>query len=170
NFLGITSDGRTPLRLRVQTEASRRQEEFRQLIGNRPNVAAGARAFVSSANQPDSSAPQLTDGRFGEDNQVVGLPGGCFVVDLGRPQTVAALLWSRDRLCELNYNGITDYEIEVSDDGQQWKPVLQVRGNREVWGRFDKFEPVTARFVRLQVRTSSYEPVVDEVEVYGVAR
>lgn len=167
NFLGITADGRTPLRLRVQDEASRRHAELEKIIGGRVNLATRARAFVSAPNQPDRDAPGLTDGLFGEENQVEGDVGCSFTVDLGEPRPVAALLWSRDRKCELNFNWITAYEIEVSADGKDWKSVAQVNKNKDGWGRTDSFDPVTTRFVRLRVLQSSYQPIVDEMEVYG---
>jgi hypothetical protein len=63
-------------------------------------------------------------------------------VDLGEDKTIggASVLWWRARA--------THYALQVSDDGQEWRDVVQVENGQ---GPMDihRFDPVRARYVRL---------------------
>jgi len=146
-----------------------------------PNLAAakrGAKPWVLNPQRhPNRHEPEyLNDGQYGNgrsiisrgDNKVRGL----FRVDLGRVATVGSVTWSRDRTAIPGTHGYRDrlpthYRIEVSVDGQVWKPVHEVTDNTRADGRRDRFAACQARYVQLVVlKTDGLPPCLDELEVF----
>ncbi|MBU4211382.1 MAG: discoidin domain-containing protein, partial [Verrucomicrobia bacterium] len=132
-------------------------------------AASGAKARVLNPH-PATNSPCLHDGLYGNTHSVISAGKEApweFCLDLGREETIASVVWSRDRSLEAYGDRMAvDYRIEVSGDAQAWKTVATVMDNKTGAGRRDSFPPVKARHVRMVVlKTNGLPPCLDELEV-----
>ena len=107
-----------------------------------PDLARGKRAFASSGEQGEHRAELAFDDNIATRWQGEPRDNEWLAVDLGAPQRIGRvhLSW------ETAY--ASEYRIEVSDDGQNWRSVYataQSEGGEEDIS----FAPVTARYVRM---------------------
>lgn len=88
------------------------------------------------------------------------------IVDLSKAEEIDRVVWT-------NWNHTltpTDYTIDVSVDGVNWRTMKQVKGGGErADGErvIETFEPVTARWVRMDVKDTldNDAPAISEIEV-----
>jgi cytochrome c551/c552 len=111
-------------------------EELEVWSGER-NLAPGAKLTASSTRKADDNAEAyaaslLNDGLF--DRRWFAAAGGpvTLTVELPRAASIDRLSWSRDRAggFQGKFEGspISDYVIEVSNDGSHWQPVASSDG------------------------------------------
>ena len=117
--------------LAADRKSSPSLDEFEVLSGG-ANLALHARVTArktrSSMDDKAFYQPELlTDGKF-DANWISGDSGtGQVTVDLGEPRRIDKVQWSRDRLGAFQGRFLsqvpTQYRVEVSLDGQQWRQV-----------------------------------------------
>jgi hypothetical protein len=101
------------------------------------NVAlatAGAKVTARSTRTADGdatyySADHLIDGKF-DTHWISGEKGGQCTIELPRVETISRVVWSNDRTRSFERPFSTEYEIEVSLDGQAWTKVADHSGRR----------------------------------------
>lgn len=125
------------------------------------NLALNAKATASSRESDSLSAANVTDGnpynRWGSqhsDPQWIRL-------DLGKPKTFSCivLFWEAHS---------TNYKIEVSNDGQNWKTIhVQKNGQGKIEDIYLK-KNATARYVRLysEKRATGYGVSLHEIQLF----
>ncbi|NEW72884.1 discoidin domain-containing protein [Streptomyces rhizosphaericus] len=140
----------------VGTEAGRKQDGYAlwsmrvfdapDLALHRPTTASSSEAAsLAPENATDGDAKTRWASAYREDEWIQ--------VDLGRSQPVRRVLLDWERA------SAQDYDIQVSDDAENWRTAAEAR-SRPTGARVDEvtFAPVPARFVRIQgiKRTSSF--------------
>jgi hypothetical protein len=101
-------------------------------------LAQGGARVTSSGNYSETGIHQLKhvhDGRYGNSwSWISNQKGSGWVeVDLVEPQRIHRVVWSRDREGQFKDRLATQYQIEVSLDGQQWQ-VVASHDDREPLG------------------------------------
>lgn len=108
----------------------------------------------------------LIDGNFGpRSGWLADSIPGVVTIDLGSEQEVGALWWSSGDKQRVP----STYRIESSLDGKAWKEIVFVHRNTKT-ARIDFFdEPVTGRFIRMDIGTTDtgISVYLDEIEVIG---
>jgi beta-glucosidase len=125
-----------------------------------PDLARGKRAFASSGMEGEHRASLAFDDDIKTRWQGASADGEWLAVDLGAPTRIGRvhLGW------EAAYANA--YRLEVSDDGQNWRPVYATEASEG--GEEDiAFEPVTTRYVRMVAvrRATKYGPSLQDFEV-----
>ncbi len=110
----------------------------------------------------------LTDGNIGfRSSWIVDYGITLITADLGQIQEIDAVLWGSQK----GSSRIpATYSYQASNDGENWKTVKEVK-NYSKENAIDKFDkPVSARFIRMHIQTTSKGDyaLVDEFEVVGV--
>ncbi|BDI29339.1 glycosyl hydrolase [Capsulimonas corticalis] len=132
--------------------------------GPKPTLSTGKKVTVSSIQGGAEFHPEYaTDGDLSTRwSSVWGVDPQWLAVDLGAPTQInrIELLWEKARALA--------YEIQISDDGQNWKSVFTTengKGSRDVI----KLEPVTTRWVRMYgvKRATTFGYSLYELNVYG---
>ncbi len=86
-------------------------------------------------------------------------------VDLG-----AGTTYNRVILKEYSYNGrINSYKLQWSNNGIDYYDIPGTNGTTLPSDKVIDFSPVTARYIRLYINSSSSTPTMNEMEVYRVA-
>ena len=147
---------------------------------DRPNIAIGKRADQSSVSVFSRAATTREDAA----GAVTGRPtGGCafhtddedrpwWSVDLGAPSEIVLVRIFNRFDHEAIAVRFSEFDLQLSDDGQDWHTVHAVRGQR-VWGGIDgdpftfrPDPPLTARHVRIILAGRGFLHL-DQVEIYG---
>ena len=131
--------------------------------GPKPSLATGKKVMVSSMQDGgDYQAENATDGDLGSRWSSAFSDPQWIAVDLGVPTEInrVELFWETARALA--------YEIQISDDGQNWKSVYATEngsGSRDMI----KFSPVTTRWVRMYgtKRATQYGYSIWEFNVFG---
>jgi predicted alpha-1,2-mannosidase len=136
------------------------------------NLALGRPATGSATCAPSESAAMAFDGVLMNNSKWCSLVSPSFLqVDLGSNQTVAAFMIKHAALGGENTGWNTSaFNLQTSTDGVTFTTRVSVTGN-QFSRTFHSINPVTARFVRLNVTTptSVGDPAtrIYELEVYG---
>lgn len=125
---------------------------------------------------PDHGAGNVIDGRY-DTVWIPGQwssPGASLTIDMGRPQSIAQIVWASSRTGPWQLRAPVDYELALSQDNSTFTPVKTIRNTPLlVTGQFynDQFPPATARYVRLTISKTAggWTPAVDEVEIFDQA-
>jgi alpha-L-fucosidase len=134
-----------------------------QMIRNPPppSLTTGKRATASSSwPQPGYEADKAVDGdettRWGA---AADARSGWLEVDLGNEALIG-----RAVIKELGYHRTQQFAIEWKDGGV-WKELARgttIAGEKEI-----KFQPVTARYVRLNILKATEVPTIEEFDLYS---
>ena len=109
---------------------------------NGARSGAGKRAFASSGQQGEHRAELAFDDNIATRWQGSAEDNQWLAVDLGGPQKIGRVHFGLGNRLRL------EYRIEVSDDGQNWRPVYET--SQSQGGEEDiTFAPVEARYVRM---------------------
>jgi alpha-L-fucosidase len=125
-----------------------------------PSLTTGKRATASSTwPQPGYEADKAVDGdettRWGA---AADARSGWLEVDLGKEALIG-----RAVIKELGFHRTQQFAIERKD-GDVWKEVARgttIAGEKEI-----KFQPVTARYVRLNILKATEVPTIEEFDLY----
>jgi hypothetical protein len=147
--------------------------ETQQFVGDRSMFLTRASVAVSATMSQRGGEPflhllptNLIDGDFGRRSGWIAdsIPA-VVTIDLGSLRSIGALWWSSQEGVRVP----SSYRIEISPEGSKWENVISVRVNTQI-SRIDFFEkPVTARFVRMSIDTTTTGAFayLDELEVIG---
>ncbi len=125
-----------------------------------PDLARGKRAFASSGMDGEHRARFAFDDNIKTRWQGAAQDGEWLAVDLGAPSKIGRV--------HFGWEGAfaSAYRIEVSDDGQNWRPVYSTESSEG--GEEDvAFSPVTTRYVRMVAvrRGTKYGASLQDFEV-----
>jgi hypothetical protein len=115
-----------------------------QIFAGPENVGlASSGAKVSSSGDfvhPLHKLEHLNDGQFGNARSWIAAQrrGVWAQVELATPIAIDRIAWGRDRQAQYADRLATDYHIDVSLDGQQWRTVASSRDRRPVEGAGSK--------------------------------
>lgn len=117
-------------------------------------------AFVKNTRSSASSfwkdnvAANLADGQkdtfWRADRVLWSKEGAFFTLDLGKMTTFDRFVWLNGYAAD----SPTEYEIEVSGDGQSWRSVARVSANLRIEPETYQvvtFDPISARFVKMRI-------------------
>nr|WP_262919915.1 discoidin domain-containing protein [Niabella hibiscisoli] len=103
-------------------------------------------------------APFQTCWKF--DNQ----PSRFITLDLGKPVVFSKFYMLPAR--HLGYNGIvTAYMLQSSNDGQHFNQIKEGRWGMNADLKIASFDPVTARYIRMEIRASVGDAMISEAGV-----
>lgn len=125
-----------------------------------PSLTTGKKASASSTwPQPGYEADKAVDGdEFTRWGAAAGARSGWLEVDLGKETLIG-----RAVIKELGYHRTQQFAIQWKDqDG--WKEIASgtsIAGEKEI-----QFQPVTARYVRLDILKANEVPTIEEFELY----
>ena len=127
----------------------------------RGSLTLGKTATASGEWSPDYGAAMAFDGD--ENTRWGGVPeskDGWLAVDLGQTSTFGRIL-----ILEESWNRIRRFELQARDDpGEEWQTF---HDGTTVGDLRLRFEPVSARYVRLNVLEASDVPTIWEVHLYA---
>lgn len=149
----------------VGTEAARKQDGFAlwsMRVFDAADLALHRPTTASSSEVPSLGPENATDGDPASRWASAYRDGEWIQVDLGQVQPVRRVLLDWETASG------KDYDIQVSDDGTNWKTAAAVR-DKPAGARVDDltFAPVSGRYIRMQgiKRTSSFGYSLRRLEV-----
>lgn len=149
----------------VGTEAARKQDGYAlwsMRVFDAADLALHRPTTASSSEVPSLGPENATDGDPASRWASAYRDGEWIQVDLGQVQTIRRVLLDWETASG------KDYDIQVSDDGTNWKTAAAVR-DKPAGARVDDltFAPVSGRYIRMQGirRTSSFGYSLRRLEV-----
>ncbi|QEG43331.1 DUF1553 domain-containing protein [Roseimaritima ulvae] len=109
-----------------------------EIYAGQRNVAlatAGAKATSSGDfTHPLHKLAQINDGRYGNPQSWIcsQVSGGWVQIELPDELDIHEVVWGRDRESQYNDRVATNYQIDVSLDGQLWQPVASSQDRRSL--------------------------------------
>jgi len=137
-------------------------------------LVAGVTVFVSGTipGYPQHKPENIIDNHYNNNySWVANAPQAWVQVDLGKIYEIGAVCLSNDVRGEYNDRQPSDYGVLVSEKSDQpgdFKEIVRIENQPLQGMRELTFEPVKARFVKVEIRKTSadQEPRLDEVEIY----
>lgn len=131
-----------------------------------PNLAAGSQISASSLWSAAHGANMATDANPASRWAATSAKGQWLQLDLGRSQPIGSVVLQEFQ------SRITQWTVEVSNDGQQWRTVYQgskAAGADDTQTRIDLPQAVAARHVKLVIDTAVDAPSLYELRLHAPA-
>lgn len=129
-----------------------------------PNLALNKTASASTTWSSSYDAPKAFDGSDSTRwSAASGNTANQWIsVNLGSSVSVGRVI-----IKEINYQRVTSYKLQYSNDGSTYTDIAGTSGSSIGANKTISFSPVTAKYIRLYINSSSDVPTINEIQVYN---